>query len=900
MEHNKYDRNRLVVVFMNCSRIMIIDGNSILNRAFYGLQGRSLLQNKDGLYTNAIYGFLNILFKYMQEEDPGYICVAFDLKAPTFRHIDYENYKAGRKGMPEELAVQVPVIKEVLDAMNIARLEKEGFEADDIIGAISLDAENEGLETVVVTGDRDALQLASQKTRIRIPSTRAGKTEINEYDYNTVVEKYGVSPLQLIEVKGLMGDKSDNIPGVPGIGEKTALCLIKEFGSIENIYSNIDSVSKDALREKLKNNREIAFMSRNLSAIRREIPDMLNLEHLKRTEYNNEKLLELFNRLEFRSLINKLDLKKKNSEMKNQTLSQTNPIDLRCINELNELKALTYEIAMAGELAILYFLESKEKFDIRLRALAFSWNKNSTAYIELGGNICEEEFLKEFREIFEDEQIKKTGHDIKPLIVYLMKRGISFNGLVFDTMIAAYIANPTRSVYPIDELSQEYLGKSIQTLERHAEAGCINSSVLSELSVVFKSTMTKREQERLYYDIELPLVSVLADMETRGFKVNREMLLDFSKELETGIDILTHSIFEMTGESFNINSTKQLGTILFDKLGLPAGKKTKTGYSTNADVLESLISRHEIIPHIISYRQLVKLKSTYVEGLLNVINPATGRIHTSFNQTVTSTGRISSTEPNLQNIPIKLEMGKKIRKVFTPENNDYILTSADYSQIELRVLAHISGDENMIEAFKKNEDIHTSTASKIFGVSPGDVTLLMRSRAKAVNFGIVYGIGDFSLSKDIGTTRSEAHDYIEGYLDRYPGVRQYMKDIVEKGSEYGYVKTMFNRIRFIPELKSKNHNIREFGKRIALNTPIQGSAADIIKIAMVKAHSELKKNGLKSGLILQVHDELIVETHISEKEKVADILKKCMEGAANMKVPLKADIKTGINWYEAK
>jgi len=899
---------------MDNGKLMIVDGNSILNRAFYAIQGRTLLSTSDGLYTNAVYGFLNILFKYLDEEKPEFLCVAFDLKAPTFRHKEYEGYKANRKGMPEELAVQVPVIKEVLDAMNIKRLEYEGYEADDIIGSVSLCAEERGMEVVIVTGDRDSLQLASRHTRIKIPVTRAGRTETDEYNFDTVVEKFGVTPLQLIDVKGLMGDQSDNIPGVPGIGEKTALSLIKEFGSIENLLDKLDGINKASVREKLEAYREQALLSKKLATIERNMPELCTMEELKIKPYDENRLFELFKRLEFKSFIEKLNLgkgdlnSKKELELKN----------FRRIESLEELAALKNDIALAGEFSVYYLIDKIENFTEKLIGIAITYNGGNSVYIDINSNIGESEFLTEFSGIFENPGIKKTGHDIKNFITYLKRKNIEFNGLSFDSMIAAYIIDPSRNSYTVSELSESYLNVSIESIEQLAGKGknftpfgsmpyerisvvaARHSEMIPRLKEVFDRIIRENGQEELYYKIELPLVEVLSDMEYWGFKVNIDGLREFSHELEEKINAVTEEIYDMAGEQFNINSPKQLGVILFEKLKLPASKKTKTGYSTNAEVLEQLSWQHDIVAKILEYRQLVKLKSTYVEGLINGVNPLTGRIHSSFNQTVTVTGRISSTEPNLQNIPVKLEMGRKIRKVFIPQNEDYVLCDADYSQIELRVLAHITGDENMIAAFKNNEDIHANTAARVFGIEKSEVTPLMRAKAKAVNFGIVYGIGEFSLSKDLGISIREAKRYIEEYLSKYPNVKQYMHDIVEHARKYGYVTTLFNRRRYLPELKSSNRNIRSFGERIAMNTPIQGSAADIIKIAMVNVYKELKDKKMKSRLILQVHDELIIETHIDEKEQVEEILKKNMENAACLKVPLSVEVRTGKSWYDTK
>jgi len=896
---------------MVSEKLMLVDGNSILNRAFYGLQGSQLLATSDGLYTNAVYGFINILHKFLEEEKPQYLCVAFDLKAPTFRHKEFEGYKAKRKGMPSELAVQVPVIKEVLDAMNIKRIEYEGYEADDIIGSLSLCAEKDGMEVIILTGDRDSLQLATSTTRIKIPTTRSGKTETEEYDQDRILEYYGITPSQFIDVKGLMGDQSDNIPGVPGIGEKTALELIKRFESIDKLYENIDRIEKKGVREKLEANKELALLSKRIATIERGMPHLCDMEELKRRRFNDEKLYELFKRLEFKSLIDKFNLGK-------TAHVDVKQVQVSCVRTLEELQVIKDAVLTKKELSIFYLMDKLDTFSSKLAGLSITLGKEKTFYISFDTYKAERSFLDMFREIIEDKGIRKYGHDMKNLIVYLKRKGISFNGLAFDTMIAAYILNPSRDTYTVSELAEEYLGISMESLEKMSgkgknyisygnmplesisHAAGAYSEAVGQLRDVLEKNIAENGQEELYYNIELPLVEVLADMEYHGFKVDTEGLKSFSAELEERINSLTGEIFSLAGEEFNINSPKQLGVILFEKLNLPVIKKTKTGYSTDAEVLEELAPKHEVILKILEYRQLVKLKSTYVEGLLGVIEPETGKIHSSFNQTVTVTGRISSTEPNLQNIPIKLEMGRKIRKVFVPENERYLLSDADYSQIELRVLAHITGDENLISAFMNNEDIHTSTASRVFGIPGEEVTPLMRSRAKAVNFGIVYGIGDFSLSKDLGITRKEAKKYINEYLDNYPKVRRYMHDIVEEGRQAGFVTTLFNRRRYLPELKSSNFNVRSFGERIAMNTPIQGSAADIIKIAMVGVFRRLREENLKSRLILQVHDELIIETYVEEEEKVAKILKESMEGAVKLEVPLAVEVKTGRNWYETK
>ncbi len=896
---------------MNSEKILIVDGNSILNRAFYGLSRNAMLTTSEGLQTNAVFGFINILTKYLTEENPKYLCVAFDMKEPTFRHLEYVEYKATRKGMPPELAIQVPIIKQVLDAMNIKRIETPGFEADDILGSISLCAEESGIEAVLLTGDRDSLQLASEKTRIKLPVTKGNKTETEEYDYKSVMEKYGVTPKMLIDVKGLMGDTSDNIPGVPGIGEKTALDLIKNFHSIEELYENIEKVEKKGVREKLETNKELAYLSKKLATIERKMPCISDISQYIRTDVDKDKLYSIFKRLEFKTFIERFGL----SDMPMVEAAEAHDIEHVNVDTVGELESCIKAVLQSKKMAIYYHTEpSDNKLDDL--CIYSCQEEYAPAVMTFSDAFTPETAIKVLREVLESNDIIKYGHDLKKLIKYCKAQGIDVKGIKFDTMIGAYILEPTRNSYTISELAQENLKKSIVPAEilydKHGRklqknmdvnpstvcAGCV--SAIYELVEKYMPIIEGNGQHELFYDIELPLVEVLADMELWGFKVDIEGLKAYSKELDSRLVILENEIYMLAGENFNINSPKQLGIILFEKLNLPAVKKTKTGYSTDAEVLEQLSQKHEIVERILEYRTLTKLKSTYADGLLNVLDTENCKIHSSFNQTVTATGRISSTEPNLQNIPIKLEMGRKIRKVFIPTDENYVLLDADYSQIELRVLAHITGDSNMISAFNNNEDIHTTTASKVFGIPADEVTSLMRSRAKAVNFGIVYGIGDFSLSKDIGVTRKEAKKYIDDYLAKYSKVKEYMSDTVAKGKEFGFVTTLFNRRRYLPELKSSNFNIRSFGERVAMNTPIQGSAADIIKISMVKVYNELKKRKLKSRLILQVHDELIVETEKSELEEVTALLKNCMESAVNLKVPMTVDVKSGESWYETK
>lgn len=899
---------------MNAKKLMIIDGNSIINRAFYGI---GLLSNAEGLYTNAVYGFLSIYFKYLEEENPDYVCVAFDMKAPTFRHKEFDGYKAQRKGMPDELAMQLPVLKQVLEAMNVLMLQKEGYEADDIIGTVSRLCEEKGIQCIIVTGDKDSLQLASQRTRIKLPITRGGTTQTHEYDEQKVMEKYGVTPEQFIDVKGLMGDPSDNIPGVTGVGEKTALSLIREYKSIENVYENIENIKvRKNVKESLITNKEMAFLSKRLATINRAAPIEFDFEASKKEEYHRDKLLELFRRLEFKSMIQKLGLETVEQLI---TEAKESEEEYRHITTIEELRKIAQEIEYSDKMVYILYTDERQQ-DRKLLSISFmiTGENGYAAYIDINHELTDTAVMEILKPIFESKEIQKVGHNIKEDIVLLHEYGVMLQGIHFDTMIGAYLVNPSRSTYHIDEIAQEFLGISVPSSEavlgkgakmvsiKEIEAdtavhyACRQVSVLPKLTQVLKEKIEEYGQQKLYYDVELPLVEVLADMQIIGFKADREKLNEFSATLNKKIKELEQRIHHLAGEEFNINSPKQLGVILFEKLDLPVVKKTKTGYSTNVEVLEKLKGKHEIIELLMEYRQLVKLKSTYADGLVNVINQQTGKIHSNFNQTVTVTGRISSTEPNLQNIPVKLDLGREIRKMFIASDNDYVLVDADYSQIELRVLAHISDDPNMIEAFVNHQDIHRRTASQVFGVPMEQVTPLMRSRAKAVNFGIVYGIGDFSLSQDLGITRKEARKYIDGYLEKYSKVKQYMHDIVEQAKREGYVSTLLNRRRYVPELQSKNFAVRSFGERVSMNTPIQGSAADIIKIAMVSVYRELKRRKLKSRLILQVHDELIVETHKSELEEVKEIVKNQMMNAVQLKVPLEVDLNVGNSWYEAK
>ena len=832
---------------------MILDGNSIVNRAFYGIR---LLTNKDGVYTNAIYGFLNILFKYISEENPTHLCVAFDVHAPTFRHKAFSEYKAQRKGMPDELRQQMPILKDILSAMNIRMLELEGYEADDIIGTVSRICDENNIICNILTGDKDDLQLASKNTIVKLITTKNGVTDTVNYTDDTVFDKYGVTPTEFIDVKGLMGDTSDNIPGVSGIGEKTAFSLIQKFKSIENIYENIDdsSISK-GVRTKLTEGKEDAFNSKFLATIDRNVPIDFNIEDCIIKEYNNKLLVPLFTNLNFTSFLKKLDIKtEKASDIK---ISDNKDTLFENINDKKEL---------------FYYFDN----DVCYAATSFS----DITRIN----------ISDITDYIKNEEIKKISHNIKEHILYFNKINISYENGYFDTMIAYYILNPSATDYSLDTVALEILGST-------------DSNKLVEIISLyekFKVQIKENNQTKLFYDIEMPLVEVLASMQINGVTVDKNNLLQFQSMLSLRIDEITNKIYKLCDTEFNINSPKQLGEVLFEKLRLPIIKKTKNGYSTSVDVLEKLKGSHEVIDLIMEYRHLVKLKGTYADGLLTVINNKTGKIHSNFNQTVTVTGRISSTEPNLQNIPIRTELGRQIRKMFTSSDAEHILVDADYSQIELRVLAHISEDKNMSEAFNNAEDIHTRTASQIFNVNTESVTSEMRSRAKTVNFGIVYGMGDFSLAQELGIKKYEAKEYIDNYFVNFSGVKNYMENIVETAKKDGYVTTIFGRRRYLPELNAGNFIQRSFGERIAMNTPIQGSAADIIKIAMVNIYRKLKSENLKSKLVLQVHDELIIDACKSELEQVKGILKYEMENAVNLSVPLIADMNVGETWYEAK
>lgn len=878
-------------------KLLIIDGNSILNRAYYGIRP---LTAPDGTPTNAVYGFLNILLKHLDEESYDYLCVAFDVKEKTFRHKRYELYKAQRKPAPEDFLVQLPLMKEVLAAMNCMCMELPGYEADDIIGTVSKICDQNDVECNILTGDKDDLQLISDNTTVKLVVTRMGRTTTTDYHLEQFREKYGIEPSEFIDVKALMGDASDNIPGVAGVGEKTAMSLIQNYKNIDYIYEHIDELEiKEGVRNKLKNDRDNAYLSYELATIDRNAPIDFDFSAAVRGGYNESELAALFTRLNFRSFISKLKLDKAA-----EAAEATDTIE--GIGKSADFKDLISAARAAKKVA--YTLSGNRLF--------IKPPKGDVIYAD-----ADKEDLKEF---FGDSEISKVGYDIKEDIIAVSEYGIDapespFRAMTFDVMLAAYILDPTQSSYPIDTLCTKYLsayldcddsadgGEQLSMLDVIEPSSDKTQLIINRVYAIERlaekmaDEIEKNSQHYLYYDVELPLTEVLARLQLRGMYVDRDELTDFGRMLDDRINLLCDEIYSLAGEEFNINSPKQLGVILFEKLELPFGKKNKSGgYSTNAEILEKLRDKHEIVEKVLEYRQLAKLKSTYVTGLSSVVNPKTGRIHSHFNQTVTNTGRLSSTEPNLQNIPVRTPLGREIRKMFIAEKDGWTLIDADYSQIELRVLAHIADDSAMKQAFLDNEDIHTQTAATVFKTPVDEVTPLMRSRAKAVNFGIVYGIGAFSLAKDIGTSRAEAQQYIDEYLAHYGNVALYMNQIIESAKECGYITTVLGRRRYIPELSASSHQLRMFGERVAMNAPIQGSAADIIKIAMVNVDRRLAESGLSARLVLQVHDELIVESPESEKDAAAAILKEEMEKAYKLSVPLIVDMNSGKSWYDTK
>ena len=848
-------------------KLMILDGNSVVNRAFYGVRP---LNAPDGTPTNAVYGFLAILQKLFEGEAPDSLCVAFDLPEPTFRHEMYEGYKAQRKPMPEELAVQMPLLKETLDAMHIRRLEAAGWEADDVLGAVSAICEKSGWACEIVTGDKDSFQLITETTSVLHVKSRMGQTETILYDRARFEEEYGFAPPLMVDLKALMGDASDNIPGVPGIGEKTALDLVRRYGRVADIYAGLDGLDiKDSVRKKLAAGRESAEMSYTLATISREAPVELKPEDASWSRDFGPELYAVLDRLGFRRFIEKWGLAPA-PEAVQETESRAMP----------ELSALTAQEAEARIRAAETLGLALPGDDLDSLSLC-----DGEAIFTLNWGELGEDYNRLLRLVFSPE-VKKSAHGVKDLMGLALAEGLGTEGFVFDTELAAYVLDPTESGYDLGKLTKRYLGAELP-----------EARAALELMAPMRAKLAENGAEKLYFDIELPLCQVLAEMERAGFLVDRKALADFGESLTAGIDALQRGIWELAGHEFNINSPKQLGEVLFDELMLPAGKKTKTGWSTNADILEKLIGKHPIIGDILEYRMLTKLKSTYADGLLKVIS-ADGRIHTNFRMTVTATGRLSSTEPNLQNIPVRRELGAQIRRMFVAAPG-CVLVDADYSQIELRLLAHISGDETMQNAFKSGEDIHAVTASQVFGLPLAEVTPAQRSSAKAVNFGIVYGISAFSLAQDIKVSPAEARAYIDAYMQKYHGVREYMDRVIAEAKERGYVETLFGRRRPVPELKASNFNTRSFGERVARNMPIQGTAADIIKLAMVNVRRRLRAEGMEARLILQVHDELIAECPEREAERVAALLEEEMERAVTLSVPLTAEAHSGHSWAEA-
>ena len=882
-------------------KIMLIDGNSIVNRAFYGVP---LLTNGEGRYTNGVYGFLNILFKLLDEEQPDYLAVAFDLHAPTFRHRTFDGYKGTRKGMPEELREQMPLLKEVLQAMHIPIFEQEGFEADDILGTLSALAEKNGIVPVVVSGDRDLLQRAGETLKVRIPKTKGGRTETEDYYAADVQAKYGVTPAEFIDMKALMGDASDNIPGVPGIGEKTAAKIIMQYHDIETAIAHAAEIKPKKASENLAAYQEQARLSKFLATIVRDMPLEWDKETLKIGDMFNQTAYELVKRLEFKSMFSRFEGSASTPKQAEQTY--------RFVADREGAKEVLAALKK-GEVGYAFVYENEEGQGLALyqEQLGGVWMEASMAFLM-------QELLEIFQPFFADSAYRKIGHDVKKDIRFLRSYGYDGFTAEFDTAIGAYILNATGSSYEYDDIAAAFLNETYPSQEEvfgkgrtkkafaalpEAERtayGARQAEIFFRARKVMEERLAENEQKSLFYDMEMPLIYVLADMEKYGIKVDKAALLAYQKRLGESLDGMEEEIYALAGEKFNINSPKQLGVILFEKLGLKGGKKTKTGYSTAADVLEKLRTAHPIVERILHYRQLAKLKSTYADGLLAVMDAETEKIYSTFNQTITATGRISSTEPNLQNIPVRLELGRELRKIFIPESAEFCFLDADYSQIELRVLAHISGDESLIAAFKSNQDIHRMTASQVFHVPFDEVTPLQRSNAKAVNFGIIYGKGAFSLGQDLGISRKEAEEYINAYFARYPKIKTFMEDTIKNGTKNGYVSTLWNRRRNMPELQSSNFMQRAAGERAAMNMPIQGTAADIIKLAMIKVHRALQEGGYRSRLILQVHDELLIEAYKEEKDAVAKILKENMEHAADLLVPLDVDVHEGASWFEAK
>ncbi|TCS83564.1 DNA polymerase I [Tepidibacillus fermentans] len=883
-------------------KLVLIDGNSISNRAFYALP---LLSNKQGLFTNAVYGFTQILLKILEEMKPDYFLVAFDAGKVTFRHSDFKEYKGKRMKTPSELSGQFPMIRELLDAFHLQHFELEGYEADDIIGTLSKRAEEIGIETVIYTGDKDMLQLASDSVMIYL--TRKGITEVEPFGPKEIMDKYGLEPKQIIDLKGLMGDPSDNIPGVPGIGEKTALKLLHEYQTVEGVYTHLDQITAKKLKENLTTYQDQAILSKQLATIYRQVPIEIQWEDLKVDDkgYHRDEVYQLFVKWEFHSLIERLGMQKSKEE-------ETEQKDVLLIDRLTEKNKTKWEKILGEEGPHAIYVETigEQPHGRQILGLAVT-NGKEILFI----NDQQLKQWTDFQEWLQDSSKTKWVFDGKRVEMVFFWNQIEIKGIASDLLLGAYLLNPQDGSPSLAEIAKQYHYSGLQDDElvygKGAKYAIPKETVYVDhisrkahaifaLIPTIDEKLKETNLDRLFYEIELPLSRVLAKMEKIGVRIDSQRLKEMGEELNQTLITLMEEIYELAGTEFNINSPKQLGEILFDKLQLPIIKKTKTGYSTSADVLEKLEPHHPIIGLILKYRQIGKLQSTYIEGLLKMVDKETQRIHTSFNQAITATGRLSSTEPNLQNIPIRLEEGRKIRQAFIPSYEDWLILSSDYSQIELRVLAHIAEDENLIEAFNQDMDIHTKTAMDVFGVKEDEVTSLMRRQAKAVNFGIVYGISDYGLSQNLNISRKEAAEFIERYFSVFSGVKTYMKKIVEQAKRDGYVSTLMNRRRYLPDIHSSNFNIRSFAERTAMNTPIQGTAADIIKIAMINIDQEMRRLYLKSRLLLQVHDELIFEVHPDEKEMMMSLVKNTMENAIQLKVPLKVDLHFGKTWYDAK
>ena len=885
-------------------RIVIIDGNSLINRAYYAMQ-RPMI-TKEGIYTQGIYGFINMLHKLEGDYEPDYITVAFDLKAPTFRHLEYDAYKAGRKAMPPELVMQMPLMKDVLHAMNIETLELEGFEADDIIGTVAREAEELDIEPLIITGDRDALQLASHKTSVLI--TRKGITDFDLFDYDKMLETYQLTPTQFIDLKGLMGDKSDNIPGIPGVGEKTAGKLLEQFGSIENMLANTDEIANAKLRTKVEENAQLAMMSKRLATINRYVPLELDFDALKKEEPDYPKLIELYTKLEFKSFLKRLDVKEVSAAVP-ETVLEVREMEKYLIESTAELSEL--DLLKDGDTVMLKVFGDAGHVQKPVMEGIFLAAGTKAFYVdwELAGK-------DSIIELLNRKNFRYYGHDIKNDLYSLMYYGLDKVQVHYDTAIAAYVLDVSRNKYDLKTMAMEQLNLTIASMEeftaengqlelfarpgqKYLDYGVLTMEVIQKLMPIQKQQIEEQELDKVLYEVELPLIEVLASMEVDGVHTDGLFLDEFGVELKKQIAELEQQIYAYADTEFNINSPVQLGDILFETLKLPSGKKTKRGYSTSADVLEKIRPLHPIVDAVLLYRNLAKLNSTYVEGMKPLIC-ADGRIRAHFQQNVTATGRLSCTEPNLQNIPIRQELGRKLRQAFIAADGNHTLVGADYSQIELRVLAHLSGDEVLIEAFNNGDDIHKLTASRVLGVPFDDVSLEQRSRAKAVNFGVIYGMSSFGLSEELNISRKEADEYIKEYFNKHEKVKLYMDNQITDCKLNGYSRTILGRKRMVPEIGASNFMVRQMGERLAMNTPIQGSAADIIKIAMILVYRELKERYPASRLILQVHDELIIDCRNEDLEGVKELLVRNMEAAMDLKVKLAAELNTGDSWYDLK